>query len=175
MWLLEGRDFRSTAEEDRTQTPGILGAKQLAWLEATLAASDATFRVVITPTPIVGPDRDNKDDNYANKGYVIEGTKVRALLARFSNLTVVTGDRHWQYVSQDKTTGIEEWSVGAATDAHAGAGTKDAAPRAPVSPHRSRRLFSGEVKPAAMGATLALRLHATDGTVVFESLKSSSR
>jgi alkaline phosphatase D len=176
VWLLEGRDFRSTAEEDRTQTPGILGAKQLAWLEATLAASDATFRVVITPTPIVGPDRDNKDDNYANKGYLIEGTKVRALLARFSNLTVVTGDRHWQYVSRDKTTGIEEWSVGAATDAHAG-GWNEKTPRPE---HRFLRtghggFFSGEVKPAAAGATLALRLHATDGTVVFESVKSSAR
>lgn len=176
VWFLEGRDFRSTSEEDRTQTPGILGAKQLAWLEATLAASDATFRVVITPTPIVGPDRDNKDDNYANKGYVIEGTKVRALLARFSNLTVVTGDRHWQYVSRDKTTGIEEWSVGAATDAHAGGWSE----KTPRPEHRFLRtghggFFSGEVKPSAAGATLALRLHATDGTVVFESVKSSAR
>ena len=148
----------------------------MAWLEATLAASDATFRVVITPTPIVGPDRDNKDDNYANKGYLIEGTKVRALLARFSNLTVVTGDRHWQYVSQDKTTGIEEWSVGAATDAHAGGWSE----KTPRPEHRFLRtgqggFFSGEVKPAAAGATLALRLHATDGTIVFESVKSSAR
>ena len=175
VWFLEGRDFRSTSEADRTQTPGILGATQLAWLEATLAASNATFRVVITPTPIVGPDRDNKNDNYANKGYIIEGTKVRALLARFPNLTVVTGDRHWQYVSRDKTTGIEEWSVGAATDAHAG-GWNEKTPRPE---HRFLRtgyggFFSAEVKPGAAGATLGLRLHDTAGKVVFETIKSST-
>jgi len=176
VWFLEGRDFRSTSAEDRTQTPGILGAKQIAWLEETLAASDASFRVVITPTPVVGPDRDNKDDNYANQGYVVEGTKIRALMARFPNLTVVTGDRHWQYVSRDKATGIEEWSVGAATDAHAG-GWNEKTPRPE---HRFLRtghggFFSAEVKPAAAGATLALRLHDTAGKVVFETIKSSAR
>ena len=55
VWFLEGRDFRSTTEADRKQTPTILGPTQIAWLERTLTASDATFRVVITPTPMVGP------------------------------------------------------------------------------------------------------------------------
>ncbi len=179
VWMLEGRDFRSTREEDRSNPPTILGAKQIAWLERTLAASEATFRVVITPTPMVGPDRANKDDNYANAGYAVEGAKIRALLARFPNLTVVTGDRHWQYVSRDKTTGIEEWSVGAATDAHAGGwNEKTLRPE-----HRFLRtgrggFFSAEVRPGAVGSTgamLALRLHDTAGAVVFESEKSSVR
>ena len=97
--------------------------------------------------------RDEGGVMLANKGYVVEGTKIRALLARFPNLTVVTGDRHWQYVSRDKTTGIEEWSVGAATDAHAG-GWNEKTPRPE---HRFLRtghggFFSGEVTPAAAGA-----------------------
>ena len=92
------------------------------------------------------------------------------------NFFVVCGDRHWQYVSQDKATGIEEWSVGAATDAHAGGWSE----KTPRPEHRFLRtghggFFSGEVQPSAAGATLALRLHATDGTVVFESVKSSAR
>ena len=33
-----------------------------------------------------------------------------------TNLLVFCGDRHWQYVSRDPATSIEEWSVGAATD-----------------------------------------------------------
>lgn len=93
VWLLEGRDFRSTREHDRTQTPTILGAEQIAWLEHSLAASNATFRIVITPTPMVGPDRAAKDDNYSNTGYAVEGLRVRELLARHKNLTVITGDR----------------------------------------------------------------------------------
>ena len=176
VWLLEGRDFRSTAEEDRTQTPGILGARQIAWLEETLAKSDATFRVVITPTPMVGPDRASKDDNYANKGYVVEGTKIRALLAQYTNLTVITGDRHWQYVSKDKATGIEEWSVGAASDAHAG-GWNETKPRPE---HRFLRtghggFLSGAVQPASTGATLTLRLHDSGGAAVFTVEKSDRR
>jgi len=107
---LEGRDYRSTSERGPHPDAGDFGAKQMAWLEQTLAASDATFRVVITPTPMVGPDRANKDDNLANKGYVVEGTKIRSLLATHKNLTVITGDRHWQYVSKDATTG---WKNGA--------------------------------------------------------------
>ncbi len=176
VWLLEGRDFRTTAVEDRTQTPGILGARQIAWLEETLAKSDATFRVVITPTPMVGPDRASKDDNYANKGYVVEGTKIRSLLARYPNLTVITGDRHWQYVSRDAATGLEEWSVGAASDAHAG-GWNETKPRPD---HRFLRtghggFLSGEVRPGPTGATLTLRLHDTAGAAVFVAEKSFSR
>lgn len=172
IWLLEGRDFRSTQTEDRTHTPTILGAAQIAWLEDTLAKSDATFRLVITPTPMVGPDRPSKDDNLSNPGYSVEGTRIRALLARHANLTVITGDRHWQYVSRDKTTGLEEWSVGAASDAHAG-GWNEETPRPE---HRFLRtkhggFLSGEIIPAsgATSATFTLRLHDTAGKILFES------
>lgn len=174
VWFLEGRDYRSSSEADRTQTPTILGPTQIAWLERTLAASDATFRVVITPTPMVGPDRATKDDNYANKGYVVEGTKIRALLARQPNLTVITGDRHWQYVSRDPATKIEEWSVGAATDSHAGGWSEET----PRPEHRFLRIkfggfLSGSVAPAADGtpAALTLRLHDTVGKVIFTDTK----
>jgi len=174
VWLLEGRDYRSTREQDRTQTPTILGVEQITWLERSLAASNATFRLVITPTPMVGPDRAAKDDNYSNTGYVVEGTRVRELLARYKNLTVITGDRHWQYVSRDATTSIEEWSVGAASDAHAG-GWDEKNPR-PT--HRFLRtgfggFLSGEVKVGASGPALTLRLHDTSGAVVFSLEKTS--
>ncbi len=176
VWLLEGRDDRSTREHDRTQTPTILGAEQIAWLERTLAASDATFRIVITPTPMVGPDRASKDDNYSNTGYAVEGSKIRELLARHKNLTVITGDRHWQYVSRDAVTGIEEWSVGAATNAHAG-GWDEKTPR-PA--HRFLRtgfggFLSGEVRPSGKGVRLSLRLHDTAGTILFSADNLSPR
>lgn len=178
VWFLEGRDYRSSTEADRTQTPTILGPTQIAWLERTLATSDATFRVVITPTPMVGPDRPTKDDNYANKGYVVEGTKIRALLARQPNLTVITGDRHWQYVSRDPATSIEEWSVGAATDAHAGGWNEDK----PRPEHRFLRIkfggfLSGSVAPSSgtAPAALTLRLHDTVGKVVFESTRPADK
>lgn len=174
IWLLEGRDFRSTREADRTNTPTILGAEQIAWLEHTLAGSDATFRIVITPTPLVGPDRVAKNDNLSNVGYSVEGDKIRDLFARHKNLTVITGDRHWQYVSKEKSNPIEEWSVGAASDPHA-AGWDEDQPRAEHLFLRIRRggFLSGEIKAAAAHPTLTLQLHDVNGGVVFEKTKEA--
>jgi alkaline phosphatase D len=172
IWLVEGRDFRSSGQKPRT----IWGAEQIAWAERTLAASDATFKVLITPTPMVGPDRPQKDDNYANAGFAEEGAKLRAMLARHKDLVAITGDRHWQYVSIDPATGLEEWSVGAASDVHAGGWNEDQ----PRAMHRFLRtkfggFLSGTVEPAGPGAKLTLRLHAVDGKVVFEDAKNAPK
>ncbi|MEO6246016.1 MAG: alkaline phosphatase D family protein, partial [Opitutaceae bacterium] len=160
VWLVEGRDFRTQRSKDGKQAATIWGSPQIAWLEKSLDESDATFRVLITATPIVGPDRPQKDDNYSNPGFAEEGEKIRAMLGRHANLTVITGDRHWQYVSVDPVTKLEEWSVGAASDAHAGGWNEDQ----PRPMHRFLRIkhggfLSGEVKPAGGEAKLTLRLH----------------
>ena len=60
LWLLEGREFRSPNTDPDGPEKTILGPEQLAWLERTLVESDATFRVVLSATPIVGPDRSRK-------------------------------------------------------------------------------------------------------------------
>ncbi len=176
VWMVEGRDFRTARTKEAKGAPTIWGGPQIAWLERTLAASDATFRVLITSTPIVGPDRPQKDDNYSNSGFAVEGARIRAMLGHHTNLTVITGDRHWQYVSVDKATGLEEWSVGAASDAHAG-GWNEETPRPE---HRFLRIkhggfLSGEVTTAAARQTLTLRLHDTTGKVVFESTKTGGK
>lgn len=178
IWMVEGRDFRTTRVKGDPTPPTIWGAPQIAWLEKSLAASDATFRLLITSTPIVGPDRTQKDDNYSNRGFVVEGDRIRAMLGRHPNLAVITGDRHWQYVSTDRATGLEEWSVGAASDAHAGGWDEDQ-PRPEHRFLRTKRggFLSGAVTPATAtaGATLTLRLHDTRGTVVFESTKPAGK
>ena len=173
VWVVEGRDFRTDRTKDGNATPTIWGAPQIAWLERTLAESDATFRMLITSTPIVGPDRPQKDDNYSNPGFADEGAKIRALLGRFANLTVITGDRHWQYVSVDPVTKLEEWSVGAASDAHAG-GWNETKLRPE---HRFLRtghggFLSADVRPEGAGAVLSLRLHDSGGVVQYTSEKS---
>ena len=70
---MEGRDYRSP--NDMPDGPGktIWGEEQMAWLKKTAAESDAAFRILISPTPIVGPDRENKRDNHANKVFKHEG------------------------------------------------------------------------------------------------------
>jgi alkaline phosphatase/alkaline phosphatase D len=55
IWMTEGRDYRSanmSADPNKT----LWGAEQLAWLKQTLLESDATFKILISPTPMVGPD-----------------------------------------------------------------------------------------------------------------------
>jgi alkaline phosphatase D len=173
IWMVEGRDFRTPRSKDGRQAATIWGSAQMDWLERTLGESDATFRILITSTPIVGPDRVQKDDNYANAGFAEEGSKVRAMLGRYANLTIITGDRHWQYVSVDPKTKLEEWSVGAASDAHAGGWNEDK----PRPEHRFLRIkhggfLSGDVSPSPR-PSLTLRLHDTEGKVLFESSKSA--
>jgi len=125
IWLPEGRDFRSPNDDPDGPEKTIWGAEQKAWFKRSVQASDATFRVLISPTPLVGPDRGNKNDNHANKGFTHEGDELRAFCAAQKNMVVACGDRHWQYVSVDAKTGLREYSSGAATDEHAGGWPKD--------------------------------------------------
>lgn len=119
VWMTEGRDFRSPNNMPDGPEKTILGAEQKKWLFDTMRASDATFRILISPTPILGPDRGGKNDNHANKGFTHEGDEIRAFLATLPSAHVICGDRHWQYVSRDEKTGLTEFSCGAGADAHA--------------------------------------------------------
>ena len=120
IWLVEGRDFRSpnTMEDGPEKT--IWGAEQKAWFKKTFTESDATFRVLISPTPIIGPDRDSKHDNHANKNFTHEGDEIRSFLQKQKNAFIVCGDRHWQYHSQHPKFGVHEFSCGPASNIHAG-------------------------------------------------------
>jgi len=120
IWLMEGRDFRSPNNLPDAPDKTIWGADQKAWFKKTVLESTATFRVLISPTPLVGPDRTNKNDNHANPGFQHEGDELRRFIAGQKNLVVVCGDRHWQYVSTHPETGVREYSCGPASDQHAG-------------------------------------------------------
>ncbi len=120
VWFLEGREFRSSNRDPDGPDKTILGAKQLQWLRETVQASTATFRIVVSATPIVGPDRKSKRDNHANQNYQREGDELRAFLASQPRTIVICGDRHWQYVSHDPVTGLREWSCGPTSNKHSG-------------------------------------------------------
>ena len=120
IWLVEGREYRSANPEPDGPDKTIWGAAQKRWVMETMQTSTATFRVLISPTPIVGPDRKAKNDNHANLGFTHEGAELREFLASVPNTVVICGDRHWQYVSRDSKTGLREFSCGPMSDAHAG-------------------------------------------------------
>jgi len=144
IWLLEGRDYRdpNTAEPGPDKT--MWGHEQKAWLKRTLLDSDAVFKIIISPTPMVGPDDGwtgkqgglvaplfggnpvgqggdrRKRDNHTNVfGFRDEADAFFAwLLAQGldeEGIYFVCGDRHWQYHSIHPS-GFEEFSVGALVD-----------------------------------------------------------
>ena len=168
IWMVEGRDFRSpnTMEDGPDKT--IWGAEQMAWLKRTVQESDATFRVLISPTPVVGPDRANKNDNHANDAFAHEGNLLREFIASQENMVVICGDRHWQYVTVDSTHGVKEYSSGPASDEHAGGWTNDM-----LRPeHRYLNVIGGflavTVERQDGNPVLIARHHGVDGKVLNE-------
>jgi len=126
MWVLESRNFRSKNTDEDGVNKTILGKEQKEWLYRTLKESDATFKVVISANPIVGPDRPKgKNDNYSNKAFETEGVEIRNFLNQFDNVFVANGDRHWQYVSNHEGTNLYEFGCGAGSDSHAGGWKQD--------------------------------------------------
>ncbi len=123
IWLVEGRDYRSPNEMSDGPQKSLWGKQQIAWLQRTLLASDATFKILISPTPLVGPDSARKRDNHANiGGFQHEAREFFSWLSEQEfpdrHFYLVCGDRHWQYHAVSPS-GIEEFSCGAICDANA--------------------------------------------------------
>lgn len=117
-WILEGRDFRSPNTMPDSPQKTILGNEQKEWLKRTLAESTATFKLVFSPTPIVGPDRTSKGDNHANEVFEFEGNELRQLFGATDGLFVFCGDRHWQYASVDTDWNLWEFGCGPGSQNH---------------------------------------------------------
>ena len=133
IWLTEGRDYRRPNMMASGPEKTLWGAEQLQWLERTLLESDATFKILISPTPMIGPDDAEqagraaeghdplKRDNHADPaGFQHERDEFFEWLIanRFleeQNFYIICGDRHWQYHSIHPT-GFEEFSTGALVD-----------------------------------------------------------
>ncbi len=120
VWFTENRMYRSPNEMKDGPEKSIWGQEQKAWLKQTLAESDAPFKIMISPTPMIGPDSLHKTDNHANiGGFQYERDEFFKWLVDsgvgHDNFYIITGDRHWQYHSISPE-GIQEFSCGALTD-----------------------------------------------------------
>lgn len=130
IWLTENRDYRSPNTDPDGPGKTILGKEQMAWLRKTVRESDARFKIIISPDPIVGPDKPGKNDNHANEGFQTEGQLLRDYLSGVENTYVICGDRHWQYASKDPKTGLIEWGCGPINDEHDFGGNPGYSPEA---------------------------------------------
>lgn len=114
LWLLEGRDYRSPNRMDDGPEKSIWGPIQKDWLKRTLRESDAAWKLIITPTPLVGPDTPRKRDNHTNPlGFRYEGDHFFSWMKEqgLKNVVLFTGDRHWQYHAVHPT-GYSEFACG---------------------------------------------------------------
>ncbi len=132
LFLVEGRDYRSPNRMRDGPGKSIWGQNQLDWLRNALSTSNAAFKILVSPTPLVGPDDEYKKDNHTNPGGFrherdqffnwLDSTGISQ-----QGFYIICGDRHWQYLSVHPS-GIEEFSCGALVDANARLGRKPGDP-----------------------------------------------
>ena len=132
VWFTENRMYRDDNSDPETPEKSIWGAEQKAWLKETLLASEAKFKLLLSPTPMVGPDDKRKFDNHTNHGgFRPERDEFFAWLKENGldqkHFYIVCGDRHWQYHSVHPT-GIQEFSCGALIDQNSRLGRKPGDP-----------------------------------------------
>ena len=165
IWLTEGRDFRSPNDAPDGPEKTIWGPEQKRWLKTSLLESQARWKLLISPTPIVGPDRVKKGDNHSNQAFTHEGGEFRKWAATNlpGNFFVACGDRHWQYHSVDPETKLQEFSSGPASDEHA-AGS----PGESKEYHRFHRVKGGFLSVSVKQSRISFRFHDVQGNVVYE-------
>ncbi len=187
VWFTENRDYRSPNRSPDGPDKTIWGKKQRDWLKETLKKSDATFKVLISPTPMIGPDGKGKKDNHTNIGgfrherdNFFQWLDQEGLNQR--GFYLICGDRHWQYHSIHPP-GIEEFSTGALVDANSRLGVKpgDKKGTDPAGivkqPYTSQPASGGflyvKVKPEDRGqkAELQFRFYDEQGKLLHEVLK----
>lgn len=168
VFLLEGRDFRSANNLPDGPTKSIWGKVQKEWLKNGVASSKAQWKIIVSPTPVVGPDRGNKHDNHANDAFTQEGNEIRKWVAENTrhDTFFFNGDRHWQYHSVDPATKVEEFSCGAASDGHA-----SGSPGPDEKYHRFHRVMGGfigvNVRPDGAKSRLVIEHRDVHGKKVY--------
>ena len=185
IWFVEGRDYRSPNDMPDGPWKTIWGGEQKAWLKRTIKESDAAFKLLVSATPMVGPDSSDKRDNHANiNGFRHEGDEFFRWLAGNGispkQFFFACGDRHWQYHAIHPA-GFEEFSTGALVDANAiiGSFPGDANTTDPEgkikqpyhSPEASGGFLIISVKPEGSGAVAEFRFYDEKGKLLYEHLK----
>lgn len=174
IWLLEGRDFRSPNTMPDSPEKTIWGQEEKQWLKQSLLASPCRYKLVISPTPIIGPDRGGKGDNHASTrptGFHAEGQEFLTWIQqqKIAGLYIICGDRHWQYHSFDSRTGIQEFSSGPISDLHAQRGPgQDPAWHKYYS--ETGGFLSVSVEPDANDWRITFRHHRPDGSECYKAV-----
>ena len=162
IWLVEGRDYRSANALPDGPDKTLWGTAQLEWLKETLYESTAKYKILISPTPLVGPDDAYKKDNHVNhQGFRREGDEFFRWLSEndflHKNFYIICGDRHWQYHAVHPS-GFEEFSCGALVDANSRAGRLAGDPNSTDPEGKIRQVFIQGTPEQASGGFLLVKV-----------------
>jgi alkaline phosphatase/alkaline phosphatase D len=170
IWLPENRMYRSDNAMRDGPRKTIWGRTQKNWLKRTLSASDAKYKLLISPTPMVGPDDSRKTDNHTNiGGFQHERDEFFGWLAKEklieNGFYIVCGDRHWQYHSIHPS-GVEEFSCGALVDANSRLGRKPGGPLS-TDPDGTIRQVYAQKEPSGGFLMITVAPHEATSTLRF--------
>jgi len=187
IWFPENRMYRSPNAMQDGPEKSIWGAEQKAWLKQTLAESDATFKLLISPNPMIGPDDARKTDNHTNfGGFRHERDEFFAWINKHGmskNFFLICGDRHWQYHSIHPAS-IEEFSCGALVDANSRPGRQPGDPKSTDPEGLIKQVYSQQTPSGGYllvessptsddePSTLTFRFHDEHGEVLYEHRKT---
>lgn len=163
LWMTEGRDHRSANRSDDGPKKTLWGSEQREWLKETLLKSPARWKIIVSPTPMIGPDDGKKKDNHADlKGFQHERDEFFSWLADHSitGVMIFCGDRHWQFHSVHPS-GIEEFGCGALNDENSRLGVAPGDPDGSDPEGKIRQLFMSPEESG--GFLLAECTPASDG------------
>jgi len=108
LFLEEGRHHRDHSNDL------IWGSEQRFWLENRINESDATFKIVVTTTPVIAPLEDppafEYADKHANERFREETTKFLNGIKDTPNVFFICGDRHWKHFSVINQSNYPEFS-----------------------------------------------------------------
>lgn len=107
-FLLDTRRYRSFFRDEDNSKKAMLGPEQMAWLHRELAASTATFKLILTTVPFdFGTTREHW------RAYRFARKKIYDFLRQkgISGVVFLTGDQHWLSI-HDLETGHREYQVG---------------------------------------------------------------
>ncbi len=168
VFVLDTRQYADPLEAPDGPAKSLLGEEQRAWLARGVAASDATWKVVVTSSPlsIIRSDDPHQDDWVAYEhelGTLLSGWRS----AGVRNLVWLTCDVHWA-----QSISYPDWAMWEFVGCPIGANPRRAPrPLSPTFGPRERFLglrqrYYGSVGIDAPARTMTVDLKLQDGTVV---------
>lgn len=117
LWFLEGCDYRSPDKQPDGPEKSRWGKEQKEWLMRTLKASDATFKLLLSPAPLIGAGESFPQNSAGNGGgFQCESREffewLQASKINPDELFILCGGQPFPYRAQ-LPSGYEEFSGGA--------------------------------------------------------------